>query len=344
MSALSSRTDEIRLPIPAPSYLGFRHRNARKAIETMPFRIAQVLLDTSIYLYPDQVSAEEGRSIGGSGFIAGLPLEGVEGAHTLWAVTNKHIVDGGHWTIRLNKREGGVTCIDTNEHEWFFHPDGDDLAVRPLAVPHIAHVNFIPLDMMLTRQAAEILDIGPGDDAFVIGRFVAMDGKQKNTPSVRFGQISQMPHEKIRYNEYVQEAWLVEIKSLNGYSGSPVFCHLDPMYYRTGLKPIEGPSPSIGKSYDHKGNILGQGHFKSGPYFLGVDCCMIPVWQKVCDARCEETQGGMQVPVNSGMMGVIPSWRLMEMLLANPIRPSIESVARSQLERGQDAIPTAKEG
>lgn len=308
----------------------------------MPFRIAQTLLDTSIYLYPDQSAAEAGERIGGSGFVVGMPLDGIgEGAHTLWAVTNRHVVEGGHWTIRLNKREGGITCIDTIEDEWFFHPDGDDLAVRPLAVPHIAHVNFVPWAMMLAKEASHILDIGPGDEVFVIGRFVAMDGTQKNTPTVRFGQISQMPTEKIRYEKYRQEAWLIEAKSLNGYSGSPVFCHLDTAYYRLNLNPIDGPDPKLGKVYDHNGNFIARGIFDSGPYFLGVDCCMIPVWEKVCDSQGNQNQGGMQVPLNSGMMGVIPSWRLMDMMLANPIKSFIEAAASGQLSAGQDAIPTA---
>lgn len=307
----------------------------------MPFRIGQALLDTSFYLYPDQASADEARRIGGSGFVAGLPLgASAAGAHTLWAVTNRHVIESGHWTIRLNNRDGKTVCIDTDEQEWFYHPDGDDLAVRHLAVPQSGKVNFVPESMMLTKQAAEILDIGPGDAAFVIGRFVTMDGRQRNTPSVRFGQISQIPDEKLKYDKYKQEAWLVEVKSLNGYSGSPVFCYLDPMYYRTNLKPISGPDPALGNSYDHKGNIIGQGRFESGPYLLGVDCCMVPIWQKVCDAAGQENQAGMQVPLNSGMMGVIPAWRLLDMLNSNPIKLHIERHAAAQLQNGQDAIPT----
>jgi hypothetical protein len=149
-----------------------------------------------------------------------------------------------------------------------------------------------------------------------------------------------MPTEKIQYGaKYSQEAWLIEAKSLNGYSGSPVFCHLDPVYYRPNINPIEGPKPELGKAYDHNGNIIGQGHFDSGPYFLGVDCCMIRVWEKVCDSQGKPQQAGMQVPLNSGMMGVIPSWRLMDMMLAYPDKLVIEAEARRQLSAGKDAIP-----
>lgn len=336
---LTAATDQLSLPVPAPSILGYRHRNARELVK-MPFRIAQTLLDTSFYLYPDEVSANEAQRIGGSGFVAGLPLAGPVGAHTLWAITNRHVIESGHWTIRLNNRDGKTICVDTNEQEWFYHPEGDDLAVRPLAVPGMAKVNFVPLEMMLTKQMAEIFDIGPGDAAFVIGRFVSMDGRQRNTPSVRFGQISQIPDEKLKYDKYEQEAWLVEVKSLNGYSGSPVFCYLDPAYYRTSLKPIAGPNPALGNAYDHKGKIIGQGAFDCGPYLLGVDCCMVPIWQKVCDSTGQENQAGMQVPLNTGMMGVIPAWRLIDMMMNNPVKPFIEQSARGQLEGGQDAIPT----
>ncbi|MBA3666487.1 MAG: trypsin-like peptidase domain-containing protein [Sphingomonas sp.] len=247
----------------------------------MTFRIDQKLLDTSLYLYPDISSAEQGQRAGGSGFVVGLHFDGA--AHTMWAVTNRHVIDAGHWTIRLNTKDGGFTCLDSDDTQWFMHPDGDDLAVRPLAVPDGAIINYVPLESLTTKQMADILDIGPGDPAFVIGRFVSLDGKQKNTPSVRFGQISQLPSEKLKYDVYEQEAWLVEIRSLNGYSGSPVFCYLDQMYYRKNLKPIEGENKSLGKAYDHKGQIIGQGRFDIGPYLLGVDCCMIPLWEKVCD-------------------------------------------------------------
>ncbi len=306
----------------------------------MPFRIRQQLLDTSIYLYPDEGSAADGARVGGSGFIVGLPLEGSNGAFTLWAVTNRHVIEQGNWTIRLNSRSGGFECIDTDDTQWLYHPEGDDLAVRFLPMPRTAQSNFVPLDMMLTQQMAEILDIGPADSAFVIGRFIAADGKQKNTPTVRFGQIAQCPTENIRYDEYDQKMWLVEVKSLNGYSGAPAFVWLDTMYYREDMKGLPGPNPQLGNCYDHKGQIMGRGRYDPGPFLLGVDCCMIPLWQKVCDGGGQELQSGMKVPLNTGMMGVIPAWRLIDMLNANPAKPHIEDMALASIAADQQAIAT----
>ena len=67
------------------------------------------------------------------------------------------------------------------------------------------------------------MNIGIGDEAIAIGRFINHDGNQRNQPSVRFGAIAQMPKDKIRTDTGEQDAFLVEIKSISGYSGSPVF-------------------------------------------------------------------------------------------------------------------------
>src|SRR5260221_948282 len=104
----------MQLPKAAHSLIGRRPRNVREAIRRVPFRIRQQLLDTSIYLYPDEGSAADGARVGGSGFIVGLPLEGSNGAFTLWAVTNRHVIEQGNSTIRLNRRSGGFVFVLTD--------------------------------------------------------------------------------------------------------------------------------------------------------------------------------------------------------------------------------------
>lgn len=77
------------------------------------------------------------------------------------------------------------------------------------------------------------LEILPGGEVFMIGRFVGHDGRQKNTPSVRFGNISRMrisdAEEGADQNqEEVDERFLIDCRSIPDYSGSPVFFMFDP--------------------------------------------------------------------------------------------------------------------
>ncbi|MBF5089856.1 hypothetical protein F1640_07510 [Novosphingobium sp. NBM11] len=91
----------------------------------MSFRIPQDWLDSIIYLYPDIPSAEAGDETGGTGFLLGWPMGGNASCFTLWAVTNRHVIEQNHWTIRVNKKGGGFEFIDTDDRQWLFHPDSD---------------------------------------------------------------------------------------------------------------------------------------------------------------------------------------------------------------------------
>src|SRR5207237_1083251 len=78
--------------------------------------------------------------------------------------------------------------------------------------------------------------VGVGDDIYMIGRFVNHEGRAKNTPSARFGNISMMPGEAIEigHGSTPQESFAVELRSMCGYSGSPVFVEM------SGWRNIDG--------------------------------------------------------------------------------------------------------
>jgi hypothetical protein len=83
-------------------------------------------------------------------------------------------------------------------------------------------------EWFLTPEIIKQRQIGPGDTAFTIGLFSLMTGGQKNFPIVRSGHIAMMPDEKIPNVEIGQwtgeaEGYLVEMRSVGGLSGSPVF-------------------------------------------------------------------------------------------------------------------------
>jgi hypothetical protein len=146
----------------------------------------------------------------------------------------------------------------------------------------------------LTEKIVTQYRIGIGDECFMVSRFVAHDGRQRNTPFVRFGAIAQMPMEKIRFDDgSEQESFLVEARSIAGHSGSPVFVWIPPF----------------------SGNAAGriQGSWISGPWLLGVDHCHLLNEEPVYSRTMRKPVHDWYVRGNTGMMGVVPAWRLAEM-------------------------------
>jgi hypothetical protein len=128
-----------------------------------------------------------------------------------------------------------------------------------------------------------------------VGRLVNHEGRQKNIPTARFGNISMMPEEPILHpSGIMQESFVVEARSWSGYSGSPVFAWIP--------------------GSDQRSNNL----FLSpgwGPWLLGVDWGHIQDWEKVYESDEKTTVAGKwKVKVNTGMAGVVPAWRLLALL------------------------------
>ena len=212
-----------------------------------------------------------------------------------YAITNSHIALNFP-VIRVNVRTGGIEVIELNADNWTLHPESDDLAAYGIDLDDHHDYVFIPNDdLFLTRDIIDKYNIGPGDDTFMIGRFVNHEGRQKNLPSIRFGNIAQMPYESIRLSSGIeQEAFLVETRSLGGYSGAPVFVQIPPLSDRQ--------------------NSNRRDFAPLGPWLLGIDCGHLPLVEYVEDKESHRHPDGWRVIANSGMMIVIPSWRLQILL------------------------------
>lgn len=263
-------------------------------------RINDQLLDSVIYLYPTIDAANEGLSAGGSGFLVGVLSKRKPDRAYIYAVTNSHVIKEGRSTvIRFNTQQGDISTAPLTQENWIHHRDGDDVAVAGLAGNFDAlKIKFIHLQMFLTEEIITKHNIGPGDETFMCGRFVGHDGKQKNTPSVRFGNISMMPLEKVKHPRGLeQESFLIEMRSLSGYSGSPVFVYLE----HATVRPSETTLPLV--------------RDEVGPWLLGIDWAHITTYEKVKERdRITDTTQGYIVPSNSGQMAVVPAWKLYDLL------------------------------
>jgi hypothetical protein len=181
------------------------------------------ILDCSIYLYPSQDAAEAGEQTGGSGFLVFVGLSGYE-AGTFYAVTNTHVVGMGCTTVRLNTTDGGHAIVTVDDHHWFRHPDGDDVSVAEVTLTSDFRFKAISTDSFLDGLDPTYFTVG--QEVFMVGRYVNHEGRQRNNPTARFGHIAQLPYEPIRTSAGIeQEGFLVDMRSLAGYSGSPVFVY-----------------------------------------------------------------------------------------------------------------------
>jgi hypothetical protein len=267
-------------------------------------RIDDQLLDCVIYLYPSVASAQRGETAGGTGFLVGVPSEQHKEIVYIYAVTNSHVIrEGQSPVIRFNAMRGDHAVLPLPEANWVHHPDGDDIAVSHLGGlnPSILRFRLIPAIMLLTVETIRQQDIGPGDDVFMVGRFVSHDGHQRNLPSVRFGNISMMTGEKIQHPRQLKvESFLVEMRSVPGYSGSPVFVRIESSVRRPGDKALL----TIGRA--------------TGPWLLGVDWGHIGGFEKVKQQDREtDSSEGYVVKSNTGQMAVAPAWKLRELLHAD---------------------------
>jgi hypothetical protein len=136
--------------------------------------------------------------------------------------------------------------------------------------------------------------LGPGDEVFMIGRFISNDGKLKNHPSTRFGNLSMLPAPIKNEYDSDQESFAVDMRSISGYSGSPAF-----IFWEFGGSHLQGVNRTFEKSF------LG---------LLGVDWGHIHLRLPVLNKDGESLPDRFHVRSHTSMSGVVPAWHLRDLL------------------------------
>jgi hypothetical protein len=323
-------------------------------------RLADKYADCAVYIYKSRADAESGVRQGGSGFIVMVPMDSNPALAHTYIVTNKHVITmAGDPVVRLNRKDGGMEFLETKSYEWVPHQAGDDISVLPFDIEEqdLKH-SAIPITSFVTQSLVELEDIGIGDDTVMIGRFINHEGKQQNAPAVRFGNIAMMPKEKIRSpSNFDQESFLVETRSLPGYSGSAVLlyspCAMNDMSVRRlGVDKSAVKPPFANRTPEEQNRFLEDFrvvYSPKGPYLLGIDWCHLPVRATV-RYRDSEEPTNLVLDENSGMAGVIPAWKIIEVLyserLTNMRRQANENLkdasSRVSLDSAEDESPFTK--
>jgi|SRR5215831_1556610 len=174
-----------------------------------------------------------GREIwGGTAFLLGLSFNDERLGHMVYGITAKHnLIDlkgsprNQTILIRANLKSGGAESLPTNFSDWYLHPT-EDIAVLDWPEDERPAVVYVPEAMCQDAEGLKARRIDEGDEVFIAGLFRRHYGRSRNVPVIRIGNIAMMPDEPIpsRIGE-IEGAYLVEIRSIGGLSGSPTFVH-----------------------------------------------------------------------------------------------------------------------
>jgi hypothetical protein len=252
-------------------------------------RIPQDYLDCVVFLYRTKEDAKIGAPTGGTGFLVGRAGETASDLK-LYVVTNRHVAREA-CVLRLH-RLGQTYFVKVDPGKWIMHRHADDVAAFRLVVEEPSSVPVVPMDAFITAEFIVEFGIRPGIETFMMGRLIGRDGLQQTNPSVRFGHLAMMPDRVLRDDGIMQESFLVDLTSLAGHSGSPVFVYEFPHYFP------------------------GDKEFRFfGVRLLGINWGFYRRKEKVWtgpDAKPHDT--GLWIDGNTGFACVVPSWKITEVL------------------------------
>lgn len=248
----------------------------------MPY-IPRHILEASVFHYPTARDAEHGEDFGASGFLLGVQSSTLDAFVHLYVVTNAHVTDRCP-VSRIVKEDGSVQVLeDTQQTSWIKHPDGDDVAIRPLGAVHDSQYWYVDTRALLSPDDIGPRAVGPGDDCLMIGRYVNFRERQFDQSVVRFGNLAMLPEPVRQESGFDQESFLVDMRSVPGYSGSHVYVYYEEQGWRTG---DPGDLDTARERGHHVSGILSQ------CWVLGID------WGHLGD----------------GMAAVVPAWKLKSFL------------------------------
>lgn len=280
-------------------------------------RVPDDYLDAVVFLYPSLKDAQRGTKSGACGFLVCYPTSKGFGWHH-YVVTNRHCVEGSDQVvIRATTRDSqgfGMKTWETLEEDWILHPD-NDLAICSVDAGE-GEIAAHTINSLLSASQMIDLDLGPGDEVFIVGRFIHHDGKaQTNLPILHTGIISMLPLGSIRnpHTKKDESDFLIEVHSRGGYSGSPVFVYAM-------------PADQVN---------LGSHPRKYGPqlWLLGAMWGHVTTFEPVVDPDIpgDDKRTGTFVRFDTNVAAVVPAWQIAHLMTGN------EAAARRDLEEERRA-------
>jgi hypothetical protein len=295
-------------------------------------RISDEILECSIYLYPNEAAARDGTRAGGTGFLIVVPSDGLD---FLYAISNWHVVVDAP-VVRVNSADGDFDVIPLKQENWTRHSDGEtDIAAAPIALhPTYHRFKALRFEDLITQNRIEQFNVGIGDDVVLVGRFVNHEGEQRNQPTARFGMIAQMPGDKVYTDVGAQEAFLADIRSIPGYSGSPVFVLLSLSRDAQTKREIEARVQP-----DQIGDLRFWLSELRGPqmiFVLGIDCGHLRNFEEIYE-KDRRTKTDLLASANTGMATIIPAWKITDLLNMKKLK-KIRAVSAKEYQKKAEGV------
>lgn len=282
-------------------------------------RLPDEMLKTVCFLCVKQTAhGQDSFQFGGTGFFVTVPsLAHPNDIYYMYLVTARHNIEKAEATgcpllVRLNLTGGGVGFVEIRA-PWYFHENpAVDVAVIPWdqplerdeqGIPRTQHGVFdlksFPAQIFVSNEVLKNVAVGIGDELMFVGLFSQRYGSTMNHPVVRSGVLSAMPGEPLLDDSgYSYHAYLAELRSLGGLSGSPVLVGIDPI--RPGAFGVRSAPPELHSVFYLLGLI--RGHWDLKKRQTTVD---------YADAELEQ--------VNMGMAIVTPIQDLIQILMGEEL-------------------------
>lgn len=309
-------------------------------------RVPDQVLKTAVFLGIDGPS---GREYGGTGYIVAVdyspeylftaPMEPTISAFRYpfrFLVTAAHVaerLEGVDFYIRANGLDGSLLELkqDCENAKWWYHPtDRNSVDAAAMLLPTETAIRLdiesIAASMFVGEHTIKEGNLGVGDEVFIAGLFKKAKGASRNIPIIRTGNVAMVPKEKIPFPTRERpEQWiyadLLELRSIGGLSGSPVFIRETlrlPVYRDKSGKLGSGDvwmAPSDPDPIKWEGEMQGIGRF----HFFGS---LIGHWQ--VDVGFNDTQAEA---VNFGIAPMVPAAKILGVLTQDEVLEAMASMS-----------------
>ena len=255
-----------------------------------------------------------------------------EGFVFQFLTTAAHVLDGlprDEFVVRLNTAAGVAQSLKVSRAEATFHADrNNDVAMIPMALNVAAFdIRLLNLNRAQINHAREtVWGIAQGDEVHAVGLYTSHHGLTRNIPVLRVGTLATLLDEPVSgpNGKYV-EGYLIELRTIAGLSGSPVFVAPPPIRYKDGQAQFLASPPIL-----PLGILIGYHLVASKD-----DQISVPRFQEGKPASADEGDPYSLDERNTGFGIVIPIERLLDIVESDAIQVPV----KAEIQRSKTDAP-----